>query len=351
MFNLGEFSMKKTLVAIAALAAISAFAQSTVTLSGGLGMGYQQKPNDVKDKGFGITDYTIRLSGSEDLGGGLKANFTMELSDAASSAVNKLCQINPGQANAGVVTQAPTTGLCAAGSTLINTRAFNNGQFRSTVGRDTTRMSLSGGFGEIGLRNTRSTDLITQAFVAPASLPDGIYDSAVIARAPVDGFGYSSPSFGGFRFGIDYAESSNDGNITPVNKTVTLGGSYSNGPLMIAAAHKSTSGLVAGVKKTNLELVGTYNFGFATVGLGFDGKRANTVTDKNAFALGIAAPFGPVTVGVNYAKRDTAKVVEAVAKYDLSKRTSINASFGKQSNAAKTDDPNSQYRIKVQHNF
>jgi predicted porin len=346
MFNLGEFSMKKTLVAIAALAAVSAFAQSTVTLSGGLGMGFQQKPNAVKDKGFGVTDYTIRLSGSEDLGGGLKANFTMELSDAASSAVNKLCQDA-----ANVVTQAPSSGVCAAGSTLINTRAFNNGQYRSTVGRDNTRMSLSGGFGEIALRNTRSTDLITQAFVAPASLNDGFYDGSVISRVAGDGFGYSSPNFGGFRFGIDYFESSTDGNITPVNKTVTLGGSYSNGPLLIAAAHKSTSGLPAGVKKTNLELLATYNLGFATVGLGFDGKRAGLAADKNAFALGIAAPFGPVTVGVNYAKRDTAKIVEAVAKYDLSKRTSINASFGKQSNAAKTDDPNSQYRIKVQHNF
>jgi predicted porin len=34
MFNLGDFSMKKTLVAIAALAAVSSFAQSSVTLYG-----------------------------------------------------------------------------------------------------------------------------------------------------------------------------------------------------------------------------------------------------------------------------------------------------------------------------
>jgi predicted porin len=347
MFNLGEFSMKKTLVAIAALAAVSAFAQSTVTLSGGLGMGYQAKPNANKDRGFGITDYTIRLSGSEDLGGGLKANFTMELSDAASNAVNRLCQTA-----AGVVTAAPVTsngvtagGTCAAGSTAIN-MGGNNGQYRSFVGRDTTRMSLSGGFGEIGLRNTRSTDLITQSLVAPVSLDEQNYDSGIISRVPGDGFGYSSPSFGGFRFGIDYFESSTDGNITPVNKTVTLGGSYSNGPLMIAAAHKSTSGLAAGVKKTNLELVGTYNFGVAIVGLGFDGKRAGLAADKNALGLGIAVPFGPVTAGVNYMKRGVNKQSEAVVKYDFSKRTSLVTSFGKQ-----TNDANSQYRIKVQHNF
>ena len=34
MFNLGDFSMKKTLVAMAALASMSAFAQSSVTLYG-----------------------------------------------------------------------------------------------------------------------------------------------------------------------------------------------------------------------------------------------------------------------------------------------------------------------------
>jgi predicted porin len=324
MFNLGDFSMKKTLVAIAALAASAAFAQSTVTLSGGLGMGYQAKPNAAKDKGFGITDYTIRFSGSEDLGGGLKANFTMELSDAASGAV--------------VGAAAPFT--------AVN----NNGQFRSLVGRDTTRMELAGGFGTINLRNTRSTDLITMAYVAPVSLDQQNYDSGIIARAPVDGFGYSSPVFaGGFRVGIDFAESATDGNVTPVNKTITLGGSYANGPLFVAAAHKSTSGLAAGIRKTNLELVGTYDFGVAKVGLGYDGKRAGLPTaaaEKAAFGWGVSVPLGAATIGVNWAKRDVNKQTEGVVSYALSKRTSVVASFGKQ-----TNDVNSQYRIKVQHNF
>jgi hypothetical protein len=115
-------------------------------------------------------------------------------------------------------------------------------------------------------------------------------------------------------------------------------------------AFKSTSGTIAaGAKKTNTELFATYNFGVATVGFGFDSKR--TTTEKSAFSFGVAAPLGAATVGLNYAKRDTNKVTEVVAKYDLSKRTNINASFGKMTADEATAGKGNQYRIGVYHAF
>ena len=76
--------MKKTLVAIAALASVSAFAQTTVTIDGGLDAGYQS----IKYKnaatatsgigGNGSSTSQINFRGNSDLGGGLKATFRFE---------------------------------------------------------------------------------------------------------------------------------------------------------------------------------------------------------------------------------------------------------------------------------
>ncbi len=80
--------MKKTLVAIAALAATSAFAQSSVTAYGVLDTAYytaETKTATVKTKYAGLTNSTLAGSrlgfkGTEDMGNGLKANFVAEMS-------------------------------------------------------------------------------------------------------------------------------------------------------------------------------------------------------------------------------------------------------------------------------
>ncbi len=81
--------MKKLLIATAALAMVAgvAQAQSSVSVSGRLDVGYADKTTnaasagDVKAVTIGNSPmYTsfLAFSGSEDLGGGLKANFRLE---------------------------------------------------------------------------------------------------------------------------------------------------------------------------------------------------------------------------------------------------------------------------------
>jgi len=82
--------MKKTLIALAALAATASFAQSTVTISGLVDIGYGTvnapannagiQAGDIKrvaQNGSGTT--AIVISGSEDLGGGMRALFRYEM--------------------------------------------------------------------------------------------------------------------------------------------------------------------------------------------------------------------------------------------------------------------------------
>ena len=183
--------MKKTLVAFAALALVGvASAQSSATISGNVQFQYL---NDMggSAKGLGIAFANVKLSGTEDLGGGLKASFVSEfgLGDARGAAAAK---------------------------------------------RDTS-LGLSGSFGSVAIANTRSSNyLVSYAMVGTDNNGwYGPYDysSAIVTRSPVDTLAYTSPSMGGVRVGVAYTESAKDGNTTPTTKTGTDALTYANGPL------------------------------------------------------------------------------------------------------------------------
>ena len=333
--------MKKTLIALAAVAATSAFAQSTVSLTGNVGFGFQNSPAQVA--GLTMTDATVAVTAMEDLGGGMKATANMTF-DTGGSQFNTVGNFN----------------------------------------RRNTSLSLAGGFGSVAFANTRSGDLMTRAMVAPAALPDGIYDtSGVLARAPIDILTYTTPSFSGFTGSLSYVESGapaavtagyannpitlvptqGDGGGKFTTTTTVLGLNYANGPLAAGLAFKTSTynsdypiaaALIA--RSTNTEGFLTYDFGMAKVGLGFDtanaGTLAGAVNDATAWSFGVAAPIGAFTLGVNWAQRDVNNMYEAVVKYDLSKRTAINVSFGRQSfdSVAGGVDGN-QYRIGLFHAF
>jgi predicted porin len=76
--------MKKSLIALAALAATTAFAQSSVTISGTMDAGVM---NQKFDNGTNVTNVStgsngasrLRFVGVEDIGNGTKANFWLEM--------------------------------------------------------------------------------------------------------------------------------------------------------------------------------------------------------------------------------------------------------------------------------
>lgn len=332
--------MKKTLVAVAAMASVSAFAQAT--LGGEVRFGYQKAPNATTttkaDTGFTLTDATFRLGMTEDLGGGLKA---------------------------------------AANVTFDQ----DSGAFAKPLNRRNTSLSLTGNFGRISFNQTRSSDLLTNAMVAPSNLPEGLYNtSGIVARGGIDTLGYAL-QVGDFSGSLTYVESNNDGNVNPGRTTIVVGVGYANGPVAAGLAFKNTNGkngFPAPTNKSNTEAFVTYDLGVAKLGLGYDSKTfaGGGVTaanaEKSAISMGVSAPVGPAVIGLNYAKRGTAKVTELAANYALSKRTSINASFGRQTASGATSGATSyavvagaptaqqtgtilakqsQFRISVAHTF
>ena len=333
--------MKKTLIALAVLAtAGTAFAQSTVSLTGLVGAAAQSFDTRVtpavapsqyslgspatggsRQRGIALTDATIKIGVTEDLGGGLKAAANIQFD--------------------------------SIGSTSDAT--FGKGLLRRN-----TSVSLTGGFGQVSFTNTRSGNLLTRGMVAPSNLYLGIYDgSGVITRSPVDALTYGM-KFGDFTGSVQYVESALDGEWNAAVKVGVLNAGYAKGPIAAGVAVKmynfrNPTTKANAERKNRLEAFATYDLGVAKFGVGYDGPNVGLpnsplITDASAWAVGVSAPLGPVTIGANYAKRDANKVTELAADYALSKRTSFNASLGRQTANKGTDNGN-QYRLGVYHSF
>lgn len=307
--------MKKTLVAFAALAAVgAASAQSTATVSGYIAAGYLKAIDG--NKGLVLDSNSIKVSLAEDLGGGLK--------------LTAATQIKGNSARGGNVT------------------------------KEDSSIGVAGSFGSLVFANSRSS---TTALTATGAMDnhwlwDNAYTSnggGVFSRAPVDALTYTTPSMSGANVFVQYVEAKTDGYTTPAAKSGVLGVRYAAGPFSGAARFISSSGdaYPDGVRKTSFDLGAKYNLGVATIGLGYDSKRrgvaTSSSTEKAAVVASVTAPLGPVTLGVNYGKRDVAKFAEVGVNYALSKRSSVYLDYGKATLADKST--NSQYNLVLVHNF
>lgn len=186
--------MKKTLIAVAASGI--ALAQSSVTLYGNANIGLQ-KTTGSKTKlagGAGGAPSRFGFRGGEDLGGGLKANFTMEAGlDLATGATD---------------------------SATFQRQAF---------------VGLSGGFGEIRLGSQYTIGHATLVSYVPSSYTGAQLNSDLgwnSAGACDSGqIRYISPSFGGVKVELSTqlkANANNDAALTELAVT------YGNGPIKAA---------------------------------------------------------------------------------------------------------------------
>ena len=357
--TLGEISMKKSLIALATLAATSAFAQSTVTLSGVIQAGYQQHisaattnytlPGSTSTaattaaltkgqvKGFTLMDRAFTLTAVEDLGGGLTA--------------------------------------------FGNTKMEQGSDFRGAqLGFADTNLGLrSSAWGEVRFSNTRTGDTFAAVASSAINLRDGLYDdSGITSRSAADIVTYTTPDLvPGLKASVAFVEG-NDGdiNIPSTNQSVTvLGLSYANGPLTVMGAYKAKAAKAAAstssttstqISKDNIELAARYDLGVAVIGLGYDAastkgttaiaKDGKTIqTDKDAFGASLTVPMGAISFGAEYWSRGKSAESRFGATYAFSKRTALTAAYGlkdypKLNNAANVTSDN-QYRLSVLHTF
>ncbi len=312
--------MKKTLIALAAVAAVGA-SYAQVSITGGVSVATQKNLAGTS-KGIGFTDNTLYVGVSEDLGGGMKLSAAM---------------------------------------------VIENDTPRGTYwDRGDQSISLATPAYVLTFANTRSGGNQGAALVAPANLADDQWTSKVITREAIDVAAVTVPFSSALSASYKYVEGKDSvgaaasGATTPGTITHVLGGKYSANGLTVVGQFNSTTfndaiqaALTAAnsARSTSTDVSVVYNAGVATIGFGYDSaRRGKPDSDAAATLLGVSVPFGATTVGVNWGKRDAASFTQVAAQYDLSKRTNVNLSLGNDTQSG-TSGTTDQYRLSLNHSF
>jgi len=328
--------MSITLVAIAALTAVSAFAQSSVTIYGQVDSGIYRL-NDIGTKKQGATVYgdgatfspILGFKGTEDMGGGLKAGFDFQTD----------MQSNNGGEN-------------------------QNGQFRRQANG-----SIAGGFGEVKLGLTTNPIIATNAALMPTGANGNSVSTVTSTVMAFSDFytknavTYTSPAFmglvGQFQKGMsNNLESGSEGSVTAYSLA------YANGPLevryaaqdrkaatatVLSASNAKTSGAnqaiaatdvnkqssVLGVKYTMGEWSGAVASLKSSKAADAGITSARTI-EQTGTQMGVAYTTGPWTLGATLTKSEGSKLTTTQARYALSKRTNLIGTWGIANNAAST---------------
>ena len=275
--------MKKSLLALAVAAAVSpaAFAQTNVTLYGIADAGISGDRTGAPGGGTAVrinsgymSTSRFGITGTEDLGAGLKGVFTLELGYSID--------------NGGFSTYNGTPGQTVASGVLVTTPIAAGFNRRSFVG-------LQGGFGTVALGRDYTPYFWAQ--LATDTLGYGLYGN-LLNSTQLSGTGseqflrasnaifYTSPKFGGLTIrGMVSAGSevfgSNAAGALPrtANQMYGLGADYNLGPLTIAAAYQEArlprvnaagTAFQGGTNNRKDWVVGgKYNFGVFSLNAGY----------------------------------------------------------------------------------
>lgn len=310
--------MKKTLVALAALAVVgAASAQSTVTLYGRLdasvgknelknNAGYTARTGFIgANAGMAVNGSNLSgnrwgMMGTEDLGGGLKAKFQLE------------------------------AGFNIDDGTQAQGRQFGR---HAWVG-------LAGNFGEIRLG--RQTTILADGpwattggyanYDAWGAAANGTFGNAGSVATDVvrtnNTLKYLTPTMGGFTGTLAWAPAE-DGAAPGggAGKYWSLGAGYVNGPVNVQFGYESFDTRLVPQSTKQWTLAGAYDLGVVRLGASVERASRNNVDDKG-YALSVGAPFGPMTIDLEWASEKTdggtkAQALNIRGVYNLSKRTHL----------------------------
>jgi predicted porin len=375
----------KRLAALAALAATGAFAQSTVTIYGQADASYARASSGANSvSGIwagGRGSNFVGFMGSEDLGGGLKANFKLEAGYSLDSGAGAASNTN-NQATGGVTTQSgpATAPVINSSSTAAGTqdRASLAGGQGLTFNR-WSYVGLSGGFGEVrvGREYTPSFNAILGADVVGANGVGNTLNMTLalqgqsanligVGTSASNGVSYETPSFNGLRAKVQVISGENpngNGATGTLNAPKAGDGTayhvyYNAGPLSAGvggltvkgtAVAASTGGSVvssAGLpgEYEQASWYAKYDLGMALLTAGqvketLNGSPTSTTTVyvNKSNVLGASIPVsGALKVNVNYVRSEykagttvsgKGTQLSLQALYSLSKRTDLYAAY------------------------
>jgi predicted porin len=395
--------MKKLLIATAALAMVAgtAQAQSSVTVYGILDAGYNSVENTVSGAatttnaitGFGeFSTSRFGVRGTEDLGGGLKANFVMESTVNANTALTwggrafwvGLADANKGEIRLGRQ-DAFTRSVWLGADQLAAANVAGNLAHDQTITGGASIGSHTGRFESVNYFTPRMS---------------GVQLTAGVMINEVDASTGKSKTAAGSQFGLNYVAgkftaaaakvSAKTDTAAGTTATVAISGTActsaettaqtcSAGPTDIggAAANDSyyrwtAASAASSIKTDDTAVAATYDFGFAKVAYIYNKREAinatsaatgNTYRESNAFSASIPLSakltarvgygFGEYGTGATTATMYDTKGMQASLGYELSKRTTAYVVYGdeKRDTSATASTKTKEYSAGVRHSF
>lgn len=309
--------MKKSLLALALLGAFSsaAFAQTNVTVYGVADVGITYANNDVsKTWGLGsglLSGSRLGFRGTEDLGGGMSAIFTLE------------------------------NGFNIDDGTQGQGRLFGRQAF----------VGLAGNFGAVKLGRQYHPIRVAVENIDPFNLGN-IGTASNIFNVYGDRgdnyINYSTPKLGGFTgqfaYGLGEVAGSNS-----IGRQVGVSAGYAAGPVRVVLAHHDQNVAAAGVATGDSRstfLGGIYDLRVVKLHAAYAASKDNnaaglTTSDRDEAMLGVSAPVGAGTILASYilrredagANRDADQLALGYL-YNLSKRTTLYTSVARINNEA-----------------
>ena len=360
--------MKKTLIALAAVAATSAFAQSAVTLYGRVDLGatYNSSATNIKGStpklaigsgGAGASRFGVK--GSEDLGGGLKADFLIEAGVAADTGgVTQLGDrnvyadlnggfgavrigrfLNPQLLQVGKFA-AFGTDYIASGSNIMH---IEGARYNNAVSYSTPVIS---GFSATVMTAFEESNSFRVA--QPLSATAGTFNAATTSSLAVPatkkpmniGLNYAN---GPIALGLAYAK---DGVSGPKGLT-NVGASYDLGVAKIMAQYETNSNITAAAGKTAVLLGATAPLGAGLLRVSYGKRDAAGIEFAAVPAIGTTAAFTPTNSTANISAYKTQAGVGY--DYSLSKRTSLYTAYAR--NKTQANVSFNTFQAGVAHNF
>lgn len=332
--------MKKSLIALASLAATASFAQSTATISGSISVG-------VMDTGAaGATAAVSTLGGGanainivtvEDLGGGLKGGFDSQMRFNAVTG---------------------DRGSSGTGNALLHgANVYLSGGF-GTVRLGKIIEASNCGFDAWGC--TSGAGMIAGHSTTAGHASTGL-SAPVAAGTQANSVSYTTPTISGFSASVQSTLS----NASRVNERQVMSLNYANGPLALQFLQSKNSantaadgGSITDVKGKGTSIGASYDFGVAKLNVvnavteNASGTKTADITSINA-----SVPMGAYTILAGYAKAKTGTGYTATAandtktalgvNYALSKRTTLGADVFK----SEAVGAGTGYVLRARHTF
>jgi predicted porin len=331
--------MKKTIIASAIAAVVAAPAAiAEVKISGNVNM--ELLDQDAASGWDNSTNTDLVISGSEDLGNGMKAGFKYHLfhDDGASTTITT--------SSATAVFATTTANASLTTETFVTSASVSNKVADLTV-------FLSGDFGKINAGRQENFNMAYfHGFAAGDAAHDITLEDVNGQQSRMNSVEYTSPNMNGLTIGLEAgidAGMANSGTDTDNMDMTDVMVKYSNGPLTVAAGKTTHKGGTAADEEVT-NIAASYKMGdlkLAVLDRDVDNSDAGTANNEMT-TFSATYSMGANTLYVGVTDSDDAQDGDYVVslKHSLSKRTSVYV-------VAKNDDSdnNTDTLVGIKHSF